>query len=103
MAAEGLSAPACELGDDMARYFFDLQDGEQIPDEVGTDFATLEDARHHAAITIASLLIKNPAKFWSGKEWEMLVRDDLGLTLFSLAFIATEAPVAAGHHAQLAL
>ena len=75
----------------MARYFFDLQDGDLIQDDTGTDLATLEDARHHAVIAIATLLLKNPSRFWSGRQWAMDVRDDIGLTLFSLTFSAAEA------------
>lgn len=79
----------------MAQYFFDLHDGEDIPDPTGRDCPTLEDARHHAVVATATLLMQNPAKFWSGEAWTMTVKDDLGLVLFTLRFEATQANVVA--------
>ena len=78
----------------MARYFFDLHDGEDIPDQEGSEFPTLEDARHHAVIVIARLLMKDPGKFWAGDAWTLEVKDDLGVVLFSVVFSATQSLVA---------
>jgi hypothetical protein len=75
----------------MPRYFFDLQDGEFIPDPVGTPLRDTEAARHYAVILIGGLLRDNPSKFWNGDEWRCHVRTEEGLPLFTLTFYATEA------------
>ena len=84
----------------MSRYFFDLHDGEKFTDDTGLEFASVEDALHHAVNAVAELLMRNPAKFWSGKPWVMEVKDDLGMVLFTLNFAASEAPIIQGLAAQ---
>ncbi len=76
----------------MPRYFFDIRDGEFIPDPVGRDFASLEAARLQAVVISAELLMQNPSRFWEGEEWQLEVRDEARLILFILTFMATNAP-----------
>ena len=77
----------------MARYFFDLRDGEYIPDTTGTELASLAAARDEAAIRLGGLLRDDPAKFWSGDEWHIDVKNEWGLILFSICIVAQEAAV----------
>ena len=86
----------------MARYFFDLHDGEDIPDAVGTEFETVEGARHHAVIVLARLLMQDPGKFWAGDAWTLEVKDDLGVVLFTVVFSASQALVAGAAMSQAA-
>lgn len=79
----------------MARYYFDLHDGVDIIDEDGMEFDSLEDARHHAVMKMAELLMQAPGQFWAGDAWTLKVKDDVGLTLFKLNFSATESAVVA--------
>lgn len=76
----------------MARYFFDLRDGEFIPDPVGTELTTVDDARNEAARRMAGLLQADPGKFWGGEEWHMEVKNKDGLILFSLCVVGHDAP-----------
>jgi len=76
----------------MPRYFFDIRDGEYIPDHVGCEFVDLEAARIHAVVRSADLLKANPSKFWDGEEWQLEVRDEARLILFILTFMATNSP-----------
>jgi hypothetical protein len=79
----------------MDRYYFDLHDGVDIIDEDGMELASLENARHHAVMKMAELLMQAPGQFWAGDAWTLKVKDDLGLTLFKLNFSATESAVVA--------
>lgn len=78
----------------MPRYFFDLRDGEFVPDQLGTPLRDVEAARLYAVMLIAGLLRDNPRKFWTGDAWNVQVRTEEGATLFTLAFLATEGSAA---------
>jgi hypothetical protein len=72
----------------MARYFFDSQDGDTfIPDDMGLEFATIEEARDEAAICLAEM-----AKFVlpgaTRRELAIEVRDDAPVLRTSLVFEA---------------
>jgi hypothetical protein len=76
----------------MPRFYFDIRDGEFIPDDEGTELADLEAARIQAVMLSGALLSENPSKFWEGEEWQLEVRDDAHLILFILTFMATNSP-----------
>ena len=80
----------------MPRYFFDLTNGKYEPDVVGTELAGLEEARLESVILSGNLLKENPALFWNAETWLIEVKDDVGLILFTLNFMATEAPIIRG-------
>ena len=67
-------------------YYFHLYDQEKIMDSDGTDLIDVGAAREHAA-GVARELTANTAGLldeqWSG--WTMMVHDESGLELFSLA------------------
>jgi hypothetical protein len=79
----------------MPRYFFDIRDGTYIPDETGTELPGLDAARREAVSLSAGLLRDSAVTFWNGDEWKIEVKDDTGLILFSLMFVAVDAPAAA--------
>jgi hypothetical protein len=76
----------------MPRYFFDIRDGEFIPDPVGREFIDLEAARIQAVVISGELLKENPSRFWEGEEWQLEVRDETRRILFILTFMATNSP-----------
>ena len=82
----------------MPRYFFDITNGEYQPDVLGTELAGLEEARLESVILSGNLLRESPALFWNAERWLIEVKDDVGLTLFTLSFTATEAPMIRGRH-----
>jgi hypothetical protein len=45
----------------MPRYFFDIRDGEFIPDTQGREFIDLEAARIQAVVISGELLKENPS------------------------------------------
>ena len=77
----------------MPRYFFDVHDGVHDIDSEGTELVGIAQARTQAAEMAGKLLSDNAEKFWSGDdEWTIAVRDESGLALCSLIFMAVEAP-----------
>jgi hypothetical protein len=70
-------------------YHFNVHDGTAYPDALGTECATLQDARVEAVRRIGRLLAEEAARFWTGDEWTMDVTDPTGLNLFTLTFMAT--------------
>ncbi len=78
----------------MPLFFFDIRDGVFIPDDNGTDLPDTEAARLQGAALCAKLLGEKQAEFWQGDPWEVVVRDDHGLVMFTIAFKATALPAA---------
>ena len=84
----------------MPLFFFDVTDGEFQPDLVGTELADTAAARVHAVNLCGRLLKSNQAKFWKGEEWLIEVKDDIGLALFTLVFMARDSPVTRSDRAR---
>ncbi|GEL44778.1 hypothetical protein MEX01_53690 [Methylorubrum extorquens] len=72
----------------MARYFFDIIDGQVLPDMEGADFASPAQARAEAIATAGEMLRDAGLRSWDGSEWRMLVRDEESRTVLSLRFSA---------------
>jgi hypothetical protein len=81
----------------MPRYFFHVRDGFDLPDREGAEFSDLAVARLEAVRAAGKLLSNDADHFWNGREWIMTVTNEAGLVLFTLEFVATEAPVARPH------
>lgn len=71
----------------MPRYFFDIKDGEDVPDDEGAVLADLAAARLEAVRYSAEVLREMPDRFWNCEEWTMTVREGR-VPLFTLKFIA---------------
>ena len=78
----------------MPRYFFHVANGVDRDTE-GLDFPTLAEAKCEAVKAAGQIICEGSAAFWDSQEWEMIVTNEDGLTLFSLMFIGTEAPAIA--------
>ncbi len=76
----------------MPRFHFNVHDGSEHPDVEGAELDDVPAARKYALRYFGELLHGDPCTVWSGEEWKMDVTDDTGLTLFSLHFIAIDAP-----------
>ena len=74
----------------MARYFFQVHDGTDYPDEEGIELPSLQAARERAVRYAGELLLCSTPSFWDGGDWSMDVTNDQGLTLFTLHFAATD-------------
>ncbi len=81
----------------MSKFFFDVTDGDFIPDLIGLDLPDIDAARAHSVALCAELLNSDQAKFWQGEEWLIEAKDDCGLLLFTLVFMARDTPVTRTH------
>lgn len=57
----------------MPRYFFHVRDGVDQPDLTGTELQDDDVARKQAKIVSARIIHDLGDKFWTGREWQMLV------------------------------
>ncbi len=80
----------------MPRYFFHVDDGVSLRDDVGTELRDIYTAQAEAIRTSGEILREMGAKFWNGTDWSLEVTDDSGKALFVLRFSAEEAPLLAG-------
>lgn len=78
----------------MPRFSFRFPQPDEPAHSI-VELPSLNAARHAALRTACDLLSRTPEDFWdAGGDWQMTVADDTGLTLFTLIFYATNAPVA---------
>ncbi len=80
----------------MPRYHFNVYDEAPEPDRDGTLLPDLETARIEAIRFAGELLSGHPTRFRQGGQWAIDVTDETGLILFSLLFVATDAPAVGG-------
>ncbi len=80
----------------MARYFFHTEDGKCFPDEDGTELPNLDAARRMAVITFAELLREMAGELVREGSFRMIVKDESGLTLFTIDTLMTDAAATAG-------
>jgi hypothetical protein len=78
------------------RYFFHVEDGQLFSDLHGTELVDLDAARREAIRFTSALLLEKPDAFWDHGEWTMRVTNDRDLTLFTLTFLASDAPALGG-------
>ena len=71
-----------------ARYFFDIYDGLEVPDLVGSEWPNLGAARIEAVRAAADILHRYPERFWQSDEWTLTVSNSHRSALFSLKFRA---------------
>jgi hypothetical protein len=72
----------------MARYHFNLHDGIDLPDPIGSEHADLAGVRKEAVESIAERL---RGRMLNGKDvsaWIMNVTDEAGVTVLILSFSA---------------
>ena len=81
----------------MPRYFFDIVDGQDLPDLVGSDWPDLRAARVEAVRYSAEVLKEMPERFWNAEAWTMTVSTAEKIPQFTLKFVAeTLSPNEAG-------
>ncbi len=73
----------------MPRYFFTVQDGQDIPDDTGTVCADPAEARIQAVIASGALVRDFGARFRPDADWRMHVTDEQGGTVCDLRFSGT--------------
>jgi hypothetical protein len=86
-------APACpEAESPLPRYFFHVQDGENLRDTEGTELPNRQAVRTEALRTSGELIRgqKVGADFWLGAEWSLEVEDGRGRPVLTLWFAGAE-------------
>jgi hypothetical protein len=76
----------------MPRFYFNVYDGKDIVDDVGTDLPDAVFARREAIRYSGALLEDEAERLSLGEEWRMEVLDGTGLMLFCLNFMVTASP-----------
>lgn len=74
----------------MPRYFFNVKDGEDLPDHEGTEFAGVGEARNQAIVAAGEMIKQNGHTVWNGSLWQMNVTDEAGAAVFTLRFSADD-------------
>jgi hypothetical protein len=74
----------------MPRYFFNVHDGKDLPDDRGVDLADRDAAHREAIVTAGEMLKETGRKFLRGDVWEMQVTDEAGATVCRLRFSAED-------------
>lgn len=80
----------------MERYFFDVVDGADHKDEIGSEWPDLAAARVEAIRLSGEILKEMPERYWHAELWTMTVSNRLG-PLFTLKFVADDADPVPGH------
>lgn len=81
------------------RYFFSQSDGSFSPDEEGTEFVTLHEARVAAVQYAGRSILDRPELLLNGHDFAVQVADPNKLVLFVITVSSADAPVLkwAGH------
>jgi|KBSMisStandDraft_5_1062788.scaffolds.fasta_scaffold859435_2 Domain of unknown function (DUF6894) len=81
----------------MARYFFHVSNGQNLPDESGMSFPGVQEARKEAIRTASDLLRGDGEDFWSGNpDWTMSVMDEAGRPVFTIRIVTDDHGVPVG-------
>lgn len=76
----------------MARYFFDLEDGQSDPDGEGTQLSGLRSVRLAAVELLGQVLRDRGETFWDKPDLVLTVRSDDDLILMRITVFGTLAP-----------
>ena len=74
----------------MPRYFFNVHDRKDLPDEEGIDLPGRNEAHRQAITTAGEMLREMDREFLAGDVWEMHVTDEAGATVCRLTFSAED-------------
>ena len=76
----------------MPRYHFNVLDRTTYIDEIGTDLASIDDAKREARRYAGNLLADSAMRSSPDREWRVEVTDHQGSALFCLGVSMTDAP-----------
>ena len=68
----------------MARYYFNIKDGQTTLDTDGVELADMDAVRKQAVIATGTMLHDHGAEFWKDRDWQMWVTDEAGSTVCAL-------------------
>ena len=85
-----LPATPIRGGSSMPRYFFNVHDGNDLPDAEGVELAGREEAHCEAILAAGEMLREIDRDFLASDVWEMHVTDASGATVCRLKFSAED-------------
>jgi hypothetical protein len=74
----------------VARYFFNVHDGHDLPDHGGTELPNRDAAHRQAIVAAGEMLRELEREFLASDVWEMHVTDEAGKTVCRLKFSAED-------------
>ena len=72
----------------MPRYFFHVIDGKELPDNVGTVLANVDEVRAEAIVLSGAMLKESATTFWNNGQWQVRVEDEAGNKVCALTLSA---------------
>ena len=73
----------------MPRFFFNVKDGQDLPDHEGMVLADADAARVMAVFSSGEMIRAHASQFWKDRDWQMHVTDEQGATVCDLRFSGT--------------
>lgn len=77
-------------GGDVALHYFNVYNGREFLDHIGSDLPDLDAVRTEAVKTAAELLRGECKDLWSGSDWKMIVTNEGGHQVLTLRFSAND-------------
>ena len=71
----------------MPFYNFELRTSSSMQLSDRTNLPNCEAARAEATMRVGKIMQEHPDKLWSDTDWEMVVADDTGLTLYVIQVV----------------
>lgn len=78
----------------MPCFHFNIDDGKAQPAFEAVELESLAVAKCEAVKLAGRIICESADQFWERAEWDMVVTDEGGMTLFELHFMGMEAPAA---------
>ena len=76
----------------MARFFFDVEDGELVTDDEGAELRDIDAAKRAGAQLLGELMKSHPQRIWETETFRITCRDARGLLLFQMQALWLPAP-----------
>jgi hypothetical protein len=76
----------------MSRYYFNTEDGLSVPDAEGVELPGVAEAQVEAMKLVGEMLREHAREFWNTQSFTVTVKDNTGLTLFTIVTEAIRAP-----------
>jgi hypothetical protein len=71
----------------MARFFFHIRNGQDLPDDSGMVLPGIKDAREEAVRTASELLRGDGDDVWNAPDWSMQVTTEAGQPVFTIRIL----------------
>ena len=84
--------PLIGRGCRMPRYYFNIRDGHDVFDKVGTELSSIRDVRLHMMASASALIEKEGDELPNHGDWEMEALDEQGKIICTMAFAVTRRP-----------